>query len=81
MKGTVLAINSGSSSVKFASFDIAPGVPPQRVVHGEVEGIGSAPRLRCGVARVHYSSHTGVRTEEVRHNPRMGCPALDNALL
>jgi acetate kinase len=47
MKGTVLALNSGSSSVKFASFDIAPGVRPQRVLHGEVEGIGSAPRLRA----------------------------------
>jgi acetate kinase len=45
MRGSILAINSGSSSVKFASFDIAPGVPPRRVLHGEVEGIGSAPRL------------------------------------
>jgi acetate kinase len=45
MKGSILAINSGSSSVKFASFDISPGAPPQRVLHGEVEGIGSAPRL------------------------------------
>jgi acetate kinase len=47
MKGSILAINSGSSSVKFASFDIAPGAPPQRVLHGEVEGIGTTPRLRA----------------------------------
>ncbi len=45
MKGSILTINSGSSSVKFASFDIAPGLLPQRVLHGAVEGIGSAPRL------------------------------------
>ncbi len=45
MKGSVLAINSGSSSVKFASFDIAPGASPQRILHGEVEGLGSRPRL------------------------------------
>jgi acetate kinase len=45
MKGSILAINSGSSSVKFASFDIAPGAPPQRILHGEVEGLGTLPRL------------------------------------
>jgi acetate kinase len=45
MKGTILAINSGSSSVKFASFDISPEAPPQRILHGEVQGIGCAPRL------------------------------------
>ncbi|MEI7465711.1 MAG: acetate/propionate family kinase [Burkholderiales bacterium] len=45
MKGSILAINSGSSSVKFASFDIAPDAPPQRILHGEVEGLGTLPRL------------------------------------
>jgi acetate kinase len=45
MKGAILAINSGSSSVKFASFDVAPGAVPQRSLHGEVEGIGTEPRL------------------------------------
>ncbi len=45
MKGSILAINSGSSSVKFASFEIAPDAPPRRVLHGEVEGLGGTPRL------------------------------------
>ncbi|MDL2339374.1 MAG: acetate/propionate family kinase [Pseudomonadota bacterium] len=57
MKGSILAINSGSSSVKFASFDIAPGVPPRRILHGEVEGIGSAPRLLAW-------EHEGAALEE-----------------
>jgi acetate kinase len=41
----VLVINAGSSSVKFAVFDAA-GSPPRRVLRGQVEGIGTAPRLR-----------------------------------
>ena len=45
MNESIPAINSGSSSVKFASFDIAPCAPPQRILHDDVEGIGSAPRL------------------------------------
>jgi acetate kinase len=57
MKGSILAINSGSSSVKFASFEIAPGVPPQRVLHGEVEGLGTSPRLLAW-------AHEGAPLEE-----------------
>jgi acetate kinase len=34
----VLAINGGSSSIKFAMFE--EGEPPQRVLHGEIERIG-----------------------------------------
>ena len=36
--------------------------------------------IRCGLARVHYSSHAGVVTEALRPNPAMACAALDNAL-
>jgi acetate kinase len=57
MKGSILAINSGSSSVKFASFDTAPGVPPQRILHGEVEGLGTLPRLLAW-------AHEGAPLEE-----------------
>ncbi|MDO9312926.1 MAG: acetate/propionate family kinase [Burkholderiaceae bacterium] len=57
MKGSILAINSGSSSVKFASFDVASGIQPQRILHGEVDGIGSAPRLLAW-------EHEGAALEE-----------------
>jgi acetate kinase len=41
----ILVINAGSSSVKFALFDAAAS-PPRRLLRGQVEGIGTAPRLR-----------------------------------
>jgi acetate kinase len=40
----ILVINAGSSSVKFALFDAA-GSPPRRLLRGQVEAIGTAPRL------------------------------------
>lgn len=49
MPGTILVINAGSSSIKFALFDggtarsLAPGAS------GQVEGIGTAPRLTVRV--------------------------------
>ena len=46
MTQALLVINSGSSSVKFAAYDVpAPGAAPQRIANGRIEGIGSAPRL------------------------------------
>ena len=48
---TLLVINSGSSSVKFAAYDVVPGsfgTPDaglQRIAHGRIEGIGSTARL------------------------------------
>jgi acetate kinase len=65
MKGSILAINSGSSSVKFASFETAPGVPPQRILHGEVEGLGTLPRL---LAWAHEGAPLEERTLDV-HPP------------
>jgi acetate kinase len=42
MGGAILVLNAGSSSIKFSvySADVAPGP------HGQVEGIGTAPRLQ-----------------------------------
>jgi acetate kinase len=39
----ILVLNAGSSSLKFAVFDEL-----RRETHGQVEGIGTAPRLRVG---------------------------------
>lgn len=46
--GMILAINAGSSSVKFAAF--RPDF--ERAVSGALEGIGSRPRLRASVAGI-----------------------------
>ena len=44
MNGAILVLNAGSSSIKFSVFtaDLVPGP------HGQVEGIGTKPRLQIG---------------------------------
>ncbi len=42
----VLVVNAGSSSVKFQTFDVESGREPQRLVKGQLDGIGTLPRLR-----------------------------------
>ena len=42
----VLVVNAGSSSVKFQIFDVESGTEPQRLVKGQLDGIGTQPRLR-----------------------------------
>jgi acetate kinase len=43
MPDAVLALNAGSSSIKFGLFEI--GGTPQRIARGEIEGIGTAPHF------------------------------------
>lgn len=45
MSQSLLVINSGSSSVKFAAYDLASSAALTRTVNGRIEGIGSAPRM------------------------------------
>ena len=45
MSEALLVINSGSSSVKFAAYDITPGGALLRIAHGKIDGIGNSPRL------------------------------------
>jgi acetate kinase len=47
MNGNILVINAGSSSVKFASFQVSPGASPVRTLHGVIEGIGTTPKLQA----------------------------------
>ena len=42
----VLVVNAGSSSVKFQIFDVESGTEPRRLVKGQLDGIGTQPRLR-----------------------------------
>ena len=41
----ILAVNAGSSSVKFQIFDLAAAGDPRRLVKGQMDGIGTQPRL------------------------------------
>jgi acetate kinase len=42
----ILIVNAGSSSVKFQVFDAAAPNEPKRLIKGQVDGIGTKPRLR-----------------------------------
>ncbi|WP_428375487.1 acetate/propionate family kinase [Lichenicoccus sp.] len=45
MADTVLALNAGSSSIKFALFEIGPNDEANPISRGQVEGIGNAPHF------------------------------------
>ncbi|MGH7099161.1 MAG: acetate/propionate family kinase [Stellaceae bacterium] len=45
MTETILCLNAGSSSLKFALFALGPGERLDRVAEGEVSGIGTQPRF------------------------------------
>lgn len=45
MSRAVLSLNAGSSSIKFALFGVSPVGSGQRLSHGQIEGIGSAPHF------------------------------------
>jgi acetate kinase len=44
---TVLVVNAGSSIVKFQAFAIDDKLQPRRLLKGQVDGIGTRPRLRA----------------------------------
>jgi len=44
---TILVVNAGSSSVKFQVFGIEPANTPRRLLKGQMDGIGTRPRLRA----------------------------------
>jgi acetate kinase len=43
----ILVVNAGSSSIKFQIFEIGSDGEPRRLVKGQMDGIGSRPRLRA----------------------------------
>src|SRR5262245_13811505 len=58
---TILVVNAGSSSVKFQVFAIE-GAGPRRLIKGQVDGIGTRPRLRAEDA-------SGQRLIDQSHEP------------
>jgi len=51
MREPILVINAGSSSIKFSVFETAADQSLQAGVHGQVEGIGTSPRLKIADAQ------------------------------
>ena len=47
---TILVVNAGSSSVKFQVFAVEGDGRLQRQIKGQMDGIGSRPRLRASGA-------------------------------
>jgi acetate kinase len=47
---TILVINAGSSSIKFQTFDVDGDGALRRQLKGQMDGIGSRPRLRASAA-------------------------------
>jgi acetate kinase len=47
---TILVVNAGSSSVKFQVFELKQGNDLKRQVKGQIDGVGSRPRLRASAA-------------------------------
>jgi len=43
----ILVVNAGSSSVKFQVFALRASAAIDRLIRGELDGIGSRPRLRA----------------------------------
>jgi acetate kinase len=46
-----LVVNAGSSSVKFQIFDVSGPDEPRRLIKGQVDGIGSRPRIRAQTSK------------------------------
>ena len=60
---SVLVVNAGSSSVKFQIFKIQGSRGPQRVIKGQIDGIGTRPRL-------HAETHDGSPLIDKTYAPR-----------
>ena len=50
MADAILVLNAGSSSLKFQVYAIAGGGALERLIKGQMDGIGTRPRLRAEAA-------------------------------
>ena len=80
MTRAVLALNAGSSSLKFALFSIEKGegatAPSHRIASGELEGIGTHPHFIAHDASGHTlvderwdPATTGQAGDDAHHGP------------
>jgi len=69
---TILVVNAGSSSVKFQVFAVEGEGGLQREIKGQMDGIGSRPRLRASgpngdpLADIHELEHVAFVMKEGR---------------
>jgi acetate kinase len=66
---TILVVNAGSSSVKFQVFAVDGPGGPQRLIKGQVDGVGSRPRLRAEAADKQSLIDQSFAPEEVKDVP------------
>src|SRR5690242_7977513 len=66
---TILVVNAGSSSVKFQVFAVDEPGGPQRLIKGQVDGVGSRPRLRAEAADKQSLIDQSFAPEEVKDVP------------
>jgi acetate kinase len=62
---TILVVNAGSSSVKFQVFSAESDGQLQRLIKGQVDGIGSRPRLRANGANGRASADRAYPIEAI----------------
>jgi acetate kinase len=62
---TILVVNAGSSSLKFQVFAAGADDAPQCQIRGQVDGIGTSPRLRATDAHRKPLADTALDTTEV----------------
>ena len=63
---TILVANAGSSSVKFQTFEVAQGGSLKRLLKGQIDGVGSRPRLRASAADGNVLVDRTYESEAVR---------------
>jgi acetate kinase len=66
---TILIVNAGSSSVKFQVFAVEPGDRPACQIKGQMDGIGSRPRLRASTTNGIVLVERTYQAETVRDVP------------
>ncbi len=59
----ILVVNAGSSSVKFQIYGIETSTEPLRLIKGQIDGVGSRPRLRA-------ETHDGSPLIDKSYEPR-----------
>ena len=66
---TILVVNAGSSSVKFQVFGVEDGASLERLIKGQMDGIGTRPRLRAEGSRQGAAGRPVLRAEQVKDVP------------
>ena len=66
---TILVVNAGSSSVKFQLYGIDRAGDPRRLIKGQMDGIGTRPRLRAAYVDATSAIDRTYPAEEVSDLP------------